>query len=74
MISSATTYDAILLVSFGGPEGMDDVIPFLENVIANPVFRGGQATTTLIEWWGLLHAIRGVLGAAATLLYLWALI
>ncbi len=25
-------YDAILIVSFGGPEGMDDVIPFLENV------------------------------------------
>ena len=27
-----TPYDAILLVSFGGPEGPDDVIPFLENV------------------------------------------
>ena len=27
-------YDAILLVSFGGPEGPDDVIPFLENVTA----------------------------------------
>jgi len=26
-------YDAILIVSFGGPEGMDDVIPFLENVL-----------------------------------------
>ncbi len=26
-------FDAILLVSFGGPEGMDDVIPFLENVL-----------------------------------------
>ncbi|MBS2003642.1 MAG: ferrochelatase [Cyanobacteria bacterium SZAS LIN-5] len=26
-------YDAILLVSFGGPEGMSDVIPFLENVL-----------------------------------------
>ena len=26
-------YDAILFVSFGGPEGMDDVIPFLENVL-----------------------------------------
>lgn len=26
-------YDAILLVSFGGPEGMNDVIPFLENVL-----------------------------------------
>jgi protoporphyrin/coproporphyrin ferrochelatase len=25
-------YEAILLVSFGGPEGPDDVIPFLENV------------------------------------------
>jgi len=25
-------YDAILIVSFGGPEGPDDVIPFLENV------------------------------------------
>lgn len=25
-------YDAIMLVSFGGPEGPDDVIPFLENV------------------------------------------
>ncbi|MBW8484745.1 ferrochelatase [Actinomadura parmotrematis] len=27
-----STYDALLLVSFGGPEGPDDVIPFLENV------------------------------------------
>jgi ferrochelatase len=26
-------YDAILLVSFGGPEGMEEVIPFLENVL-----------------------------------------
>lgn len=25
-------YDALLLVSFGGPEGHDDVLPFLENV------------------------------------------
>src|SRR6185295_13099108 len=24
--------DAVLLLSFGGPEGLDDVIPFLENV------------------------------------------
>ena len=26
-------YQAILVVSFGGPEGRDDVIPFLENVL-----------------------------------------
>src|SRR3954469_12862784 len=28
----ARTYDALLILSFGGPEGSDDVIPFLENV------------------------------------------
>lgn len=27
-------YDALLLVSFGGPEGQDEVIPFLRNVTA----------------------------------------
>src|ERR1044072_8382637 len=26
-------FDALLVVSFGGPEGIDDVIPFLENVL-----------------------------------------
>ncbi|HLE68084.1 MAG TPA: ferrochelatase, partial [Vicinamibacteria bacterium] len=26
-------YDALLLVSFGGPEGKDDVLPFLRNVV-----------------------------------------
>ncbi len=28
----AHRYDAVLVMSFGGPEGMDDVMPFLENV------------------------------------------
>jgi ferrochelatase len=27
------SYDALLLLSFGGPEGPDDVMPFLENVV-----------------------------------------
>jgi ferrochelatase len=27
------TYDAVLVVSFGGPEGMNDIMPFLENVL-----------------------------------------
>ncbi len=26
-------YDAVLILSFGGPNGMEDVIPFLENVL-----------------------------------------
>ena len=30
------------------------------------------STRTLIEWWGLLHSVRGVLGVAATLAYFWA--
>ena len=31
-VETAVAYDAILLTSFGGPEGQDDVIPFLRNV------------------------------------------
>ncbi len=31
-VLDATTYDAILLAGFGGPEGQDDVIPYLRNV------------------------------------------
>ena len=32
-MSNQTSYDALLIVSFGGPEGMDEVMPFLENVL-----------------------------------------
>jgi len=34
LTSDVRPYDALMLVSFGGPEGPDDVIPFLENVTA----------------------------------------
>ena len=30
--ADARPYDAVLLLSFGGPEGPEDVVPFLENV------------------------------------------
>jgi ferrochelatase len=30
---NARDYDAVLVVSFGGPEGPDDVMPFLDNVL-----------------------------------------
>jgi ferrochelatase len=33
MTSPSPVYDALLVVSFGGPDGPDDVIPFLENVL-----------------------------------------
>jgi len=31
-VTEPVAYDALLLASFGGPEGQDDVIPFLRNV------------------------------------------
>lgn len=31
--SHDSPYDAVLIISFGGPEGIDDVMPFLENVL-----------------------------------------
>lgn len=33
-VEQPTAYDAVLLMGFGGPEGQDDVIPFLRNVTA----------------------------------------
>ena len=33
MKSDPSVYDALLIVSFGGPESREDVIPFLENVL-----------------------------------------
>jgi ferrochelatase len=32
-VANVAGYDALLLVGFGGPEGPDDVMPFLENVV-----------------------------------------
>ena len=33
MTPNSSDYDALLIVSFGGPESREDVIPFLENVL-----------------------------------------
>lgn len=33
-VTEPTEYDAVLLLGFGGPEGPDDVMPFLRNVTA----------------------------------------
>jgi protoporphyrin/coproporphyrin ferrochelatase len=32
-VTDTPAYDALLVISFGGPEGMADVMPFLENVL-----------------------------------------
>lgn len=33
MVEESAPYDSVLFVSFGGPEGPDDVMPFLRNVV-----------------------------------------
>ena len=32
-MASSQNYDALLIVGFGGPEGPDDILPFLDNVL-----------------------------------------
>jgi protoporphyrin/coproporphyrin ferrochelatase len=49
-------YDAFLLLSFGGPEGPDDVMPFLENVTAGR----GVPAERLTEVAGHYYAAGGV--------------
>jgi ferrochelatase len=50
------TFDAVLLVSFGGPEGPDDVLPFLENVLRGrlvPPDRMQQVAAHYLEFGGV---------------------
>src|SRR5687768_16555650 len=39
-----TPFDAVVLISFGGPQGMDDIRPFLANVL-----RGRNVPSSRIE-------------------------
>jgi ferrochelatase len=50
------TFDAVLLVSFGGPEGPDDVLPFLQNVLwgrSVPPDRMQQVAAHYLEFGGV---------------------
>jgi len=38
-------YDAVLLLSFGGPEAPDEVMPFLRRVTANGSAAAARSTT-----------------------------
>jgi ferrochelatase len=56
-----SAHDALLVVSFGGPEGMDDVLPFLENVLRGrnvPAERMG-AVAKHYEMFGGVSPING---------------
>src|SRR5580658_536806 len=69
-------FDAVLVVSFGGPEGPDDVEPFLENVLRGrqvPRERMQQVAAHYLEFGGvsplnahnraLVEALRAALAA-----------
>jgi ferrochelatase len=75
-VSGALPYDAVLLVSFGGPEGMADVEPFLDHVLRGrnvPPERRREVAHHYAQFGGvspinaqnraLLEAIRGELDA-----------
>lgn len=54
MPSGEPTYDAVFLVSFGGPEGPEDVLPFLQNVT-----RGRGVPTERLEEVAKQYAVFG---------------
>ena len=50
------------------------IMPVNHVLEATPAEAADAATRALIEKWGTLHAGRSALGAAATLVYLWAIL
>ena len=49
------------------------ILPLNKRIETTPPDRANAETRSLIERWGRLHAGRSTLGAAATLVYLWAM-
>jgi Domain of unknown function (DUF1772) len=48
------------------------IMPTNKQLETTPAEEADEETRGLLEQWGRLHAVRGVLGTAATLVYLWA--
>jgi hypothetical protein len=62
---------AIILVA-NWPYTMFGIMPTNNVLNAIPLNEAGPKSRALIEKWGALHAVRTALGAAATLIFLWA--
>ena len=50
------------------------IMPTNKKLMAIPVGAADADTRRLIETWGRLHAVRSALGAAATAMFLWAVV
>jgi hypothetical protein len=61
-----------VLIFANWPYTLIAILPVNKRLEATPPDGANAETRALIETWGRLHAGRSALGAAATLLYLWA--
>jgi hypothetical protein len=62
---------ALLLIA-NWPYTFISIMPLNDTLKEIPPDRAGPASRRSLERWGLLHALRSVLGAASTLLFTWA--
>src|SRR5262249_22384993 len=62
-----------VLILTNWPYTLIGIMPTNRKLKAIAVSEAGPAARTLLERWGNLHAVRTVLGIAATAAYLWAL-
>ncbi len=62
---------ALLLVA-NWPYTMFGIMPTNNRLMAMDPSAAGPESRRLIETWGKLHAVRSILGALATLMFLWA--
>jgi hypothetical protein len=62
-----------LLIFANWPYTLIVILPVNKQIEATPRDAADAETRALIERWGTLHAGRSVLGAAAVLVYLWAM-
>jgi hypothetical protein len=63
-----------LLILANWPYTLVVILPVNNRLKATPVEAANVETRDMIKTWGKLHAWRGALGLAATVVYLWAMI